>query len=97
VFVEPCFATDVGAFLASGVDGESVPEPHDSVRPWWDVLALARVRAVVSRWLVVEAQGEFTVPLVRERYGFGDPQVEAVYEVPPVGVSARAGIGFRIP
>jgi hypothetical protein len=46
--------------------------------------------------LLLEAQGELAVPHVDHRYGFGDPPVEPnVFDVPPAGVCARAGIGFR--
>lgn len=98
LFVEPCLATDAGVLSASGVVSAAVPSPRSSTGPWWDAIAVARLGALVSGWLLFEAQGELAVPLVSQRYGFGEPPVEpTVYDVGAAGVSARAGVGFRFP
>ena len=96
LFAEPCLATDAGVLLASAVESAAVPDPRDSTEPWWDIVVMARIAARLSGFLLLEAQGELAVPLVDHRYGFGEPPVEPnVFDVPPVGVSARGGIGFR--
>jgi hypothetical protein len=98
LFAEPCIATDAGWIRASGVPGEALVETHDSTGGLWDVLAIARLGAVVSGRLLLEAQGELAVPLLRHQYGFGEPPAEPlVYEVPAVGVSIGASIGFLFP
>jgi hypothetical protein len=98
LFAEPCVATDAGLIGASGVPSAALVEPRNSTQGLWDVLAIARLGTVVSRRLLLEVQGELAVPLVRHQYGFGDPPAEPpVYEVPPVGVSACASIGFLFP
>jgi hypothetical protein len=95
-FVEPCLGADGGVLLASGVESAAIAEPRESARGWWDVLALARVGTLLSDWLVLEAQGELALPLVSDRYGFGEPPVDPnVFEVGSVGVSGRGGLGFR--
>jgi hypothetical protein len=95
-FVEPCLGADGGVLLASGVESAAIAEPRESARGWWDVLALARVGTLVSGWLLLEAQGELALPLVSDRYGFGEPPVDPnVFEVGSVGVSGRGGLGFR--
>jgi hypothetical protein len=97
-FAEPCLATDGGVLLASAVESEAVPEPHDSTQGYWDVVAVARVGSVFSRFFVLELQGELVVPLVHYSYGFGDPPVEPdVYEMPAAGVGVRGAVGFRFP
>lgn len=95
-FIEPCLGADGGVLMASGVAGVAVAEPRESARGWWDVLAIARVGTLVSGWLVLDVQGELAMPLVSDRYGFGEPPVDPnVFEVGSVGVSGRGGVGFR--
>lgn len=95
-FVEPCLGADGGVLMASGVESAAVAEPRESTRAWWDALVIARAGTLVSGWLVLEAQAELALPLVSDRYGFGEPPVDAnVFEVGSVGVSGRGAVGFR--
>jgi hypothetical protein len=94
-FAEPCLGVDGGVLLASAIESPDVPEPEDSAKSYFDLVAIARLGAEVSRFLLLEVQGELAVPLVRYSYGFGNPPIEPVYEIPAVGVSARGAVGFR--
>lgn len=94
-FAEPCVGLDLGVIAAKGVDGALVVNPRSSARFWGQAEAISRLGVVLGA-LVLEAQGELSVPFSSYRFGFGAEAggVDA-FEVPPVGVAARAGAGFR--
>jgi hypothetical protein len=94
-FVEPCAGMDVGAIEAAGLAGVSVVNPRSRGRFWWQAEAISRLGVLLGA-VVLEAQGELAVPLLSYRFGFG-PETGgvSVFEMPRVGVAARAGAGVR--
>lgn len=94
-FAEPCAGMDVGAIAAEGLAGASVVNPRSRGRFWWQAVAISRLGVVLGA-VVLEAQGELAAPLLSYRFGFG-PETGGVtvFEMPRVGVAARAGAGVR--
>lgn len=94
-FAEPCAGVDLGAIQAKGVPGASVVSPRTSTRFWWQAEAISRLGVGLGA-VVLELQGELAVPLVSYRFGFGaETSGVSAFEMPPVGVAARAGAGVR--
>jgi len=97
-YLDPCLATDVGVLSGSAEASPALIEPRDSLRGWWSSSAVARLSAAFSGRLLLEVQGEFAVPVLVHRYGFGDPPAnQALWEVPRVGMLGRAGVGYLFP
>jgi hypothetical protein len=94
-FVEPCAGVDVGAIEAEGLAGALVVNPRSRWRFWWQAVAISRLGVLLGA-VVLEAQGELAAPLLSYRFGFG-PETGgvSVFEMPRVGVAARAGAGVR--
>jgi hypothetical protein len=94
-FAEPCGGLDLGAIQARGVAGASVVNPRRSTRFWWQAEAMSRLGVVLGK-VVLEVQGELAVPLFSYQFGFGaETGGVSAFEMPPVGVAARAGAGVR--
>jgi hypothetical protein len=96
-FLEPCAGTDVGALLSSGVESLELPKVSHEAQLWWDLVAIGRLGLVIEDSVVLEAQGEFGVPLSRPSFGFDNNQANPVFEVPRVGGSVRGGVGILFP
>jgi hypothetical protein len=94
-FAEPCVGLDLGAIQAKGVAGASVVNPRSSARFWWQAEAMSRLGVLLGA-VVLEVQGELAVPLFSYQFGFGaETDGVSAFEMPPVGVAARAGAGVR--
>jgi hypothetical protein len=85
-----CLALEPGRLSARGRDTRN---PRDANRGWF-----AFGPGLVLQWtgatpLVVEAEAELQVPLVRDRFLLGR---ETVYRAPRIGVRAGIGVGVRL-
>jgi hypothetical protein len=94
-FAEPCAGVDVGAIQSKGVAGASVVNPRSSVQFWWQAEVMSRLGVLLGA-VVLEAQGEVAMPLFSYRFGFGaETGGVSAFEMPRIGVAARAGVGVR--
>ncbi len=94
-FVEPCAGVDLGALKAQGLAGAAVVNPRSPWRFWWQAEAMSRL-GVELGGVVLEVQGEIAVPLFSYRFGFGaETDGVRAFNVPRVGVAARAGAAVR--
>jgi len=96
LFLEPCLGTNLGVLVSSGVESSELRAAHET-QVWWDAVLIGRLGVVIDGWVVIEAQGEFGVPLSTPSFGFGEDEGQAVFAVPKVGASARGGVGIRFP
>jgi hypothetical protein len=88
----PCFAVDTGV-----VEWEA--DPPSAIRQWLAASVIGRAQLTLFGRLVLEGQIAAVVPIIRDRFGFGDDEVNgrAVHEVPVLTGSASAGVGVRFP
>jgi hypothetical protein len=94
-FVEPCGGLDLGAIQGRGVAGATVTNPRSSTLFWWQAEAMSRLGVTLGA-VVLEVQGELAVPLFSYQFGFGrEGDGVTAFEMPRVGVAARAGAGAR--
>jgi hypothetical protein len=88
----PCFAVDTGVVAWEA-------DPPGAVRQWLAANIIGRAQVTLFGRLVLEGQVAAVIPLVRDKFGFGDDEVtgRAVHEVPVLTGSASAGVGVRFP
>lgn len=88
----PCFAVDTGV-----VEWEA--DPPSAVRQWLAVNVIGRAQVTLFGRLVLEGQVAAIIPLTRDKFGFGEDEVNgrAVHEVPVLTGSASGGVGVRFP
>jgi hypothetical protein len=88
----PCFAVDTGV-VAWEADSPI------AVRQWLAANIIGRAQVTLFERLVLEGQIAAVIPLVRDKFGFGDNELtgRVVHEVPVLTGSASAGVGVRFP
>lgn len=87
--VSPCAFVEAGALRSEGITAFS---PVVTTRPWVAPGLLARVQVDLVGWLILEAEGGATFPLVRDTFYF-NPSLLA-HEVPAAGGRAGGSVGF---
>ena len=87
IHVGPCLGVEVGEIEAVG----TIAHPRSASPPWVAAGAVVRGRWAVDRSVFLELEGGAVFPLLRYTFDF-DPQT-LLYDVPPVGAKASAGLG----
>jgi hypothetical protein len=88
----PCFAVDTGVVAWEA-------DPPNVIRQWLAASVIGRAQVTLFGRLVLEGQIATVIPIVRDKFGFGDDEVSgrSVHEVPVLTGSASAGVGVRFP
>ena len=88
----PCFAVDTGVVAWEA-------DPPSVIRQWLAADIIGRGQVTLFGRLVLEAQVAAVIPIVRDKFGFGDDELNGrvVHEVPVLTASASAGVGVRFP
>jgi hypothetical protein len=98
VFATPCLGVGAGLFRASGVRSATLPRPKEANIAWFDAMLLGRAGVVLGQLVVLEAEAGLTLPLVRKRFGFSQPEpASTLYSVPALGAGAALHAGVRFP
>lgn len=90
--VFPCAGVAMGVLSSEPIRG--VERPKSFTRLWFATRGAARARVGLSSRLGLELEAALDVPVIRERYAFGD--VEA-YRVPALIPSLGIGIAMELP
>lgn len=90
--VFPCAGVAMGVLSSEPTRG--VERPRSFTRIWFAPRAAARARVALAPRLGLEVEAAVDVPVVRDRYAFGD--VEA-FRVPAVIPSLGVGIAMELP
>lgn len=95
VALSPCVAFD-GGVLSARASGSALVRKTSSAQFWAAGVALARLSWEIKGRFVLGLDGELAVPLVRKDFVLNNPRT-TVFQVPTVGVGAKAGVGVRFP
>jgi hypothetical protein len=91
--VRPCSGIDAGILHGQGGD---LAHPAAATRPWIAPTIAARAQWTIAAAIHVELEAGLTVPLIRDRFVFDTPPVDA-HAAPPIAGFASLGVGFLLP
>ena len=89
--LEPCAAVELGSLTGTGREESALLEGAEQSVFWAAVAVVARLRAPLTRWVVLEAQAEFGLPIITHEFVFEQPDRQ-VFQVPNLGVASRLGL-----
>jgi len=94
VALSPCAAFD-GGVLSARASGSALVRKTSSASFWAAGVALARLSWEIKGRFVLGLEGELAAPLIRHDFVINHPDWR--YQVPALGVGAKAGVGVRFP
>jgi len=92
---EACAALDLGELRGRGDASSALLEGESRTMFWAAAVLSGRLRARLAERVLLEAQAEVDVPLVRREFVFEEPQ-ERIFRIPALGWGAGAGLAFEI-
>jgi hypothetical protein len=94
VELSPCVGLEVGRHTAEAEVGPLVVRPIRHSVVWGAAVGVLRAAFDIGA-IRVEAQGDLTVPLVREKFVIAVPDEVPVYRAPAIAAGARLGVGMH--
>ena len=88
---EACVTAELGSLRGAGREDSALRVGGEQSVFWAAAAVVARLRAPVTRFAVLEIQGEFGLPISAHEFVFEDPEVE-VFRVPSYGGAGRIGL-----
>jgi hypothetical protein len=98
VALSPCAGFDGGILSARASGSALVPKPSRTLF-WAAGVVLARLTWEVKGRFLLGLDGELAAPFVHQKFVLNHPETPAtpLFQVPTLGVGAKAGVGVRFP